>query len=335
MFSSHRIISLLVLTVFMAVSCVPPRQMAELVEKNLKMEHDGDSLKGINEKLTVENTEFKANMKNCQQEVAKLEKDSILRNEFLSRIDQEYKTLADRYNKLKESQEALINGSERETKRLLQELQTTQNSLQGKEDKLKELERQVESKRRSLDELQTEMEKQKYRLVELERILNRKDSVMKALKTKISAALLGFEGQGLTVTRKNGKVYVSLDEKLLFSSGSYAISENGIDALKKLGKVLEQNTDISIMVEGHTDDVPFISNAEIKDNWDLSNKRAAAVVRILLDNSKIAPKRLTTAGRSQYSPVEVGKTPDARGKNRRTEIILTPNLDELYNILEN
>jgi chemotaxis protein MotB len=169
----------------------------------------------------------------------------------------------------------------------------------------------------------------------MERILSRKDSIVNNLKNKVSDALLGFENNGLTIKIVNGKVYVSLEEKLLFKSGSFMVGPDGVKALKKLAKVLEQNADINIMIEGHTDDVPYHADAAIKDNWDLSVKRATSIVRILLDGTSIDPKRLTAAGRGQFVPVDKAKTAEALQKNRRTEIILSPKLDELFKILEN
>jgi chemotaxis protein MotB len=154
------------------------------------------------------------------------------------------------------------------------------------------------------------------------------------LRKKVADALLGFENQGLTVTQKNGKVYVSLDEKLLFKSGSTVVDPKGVSALKKLADVLEQNPEINVMIEGHTDDVPVMNGSAYKDNWDLSALRATSIVRILLEGSSINPQRLTTAGRSQYLPVDPAKTAEARQKNRRTEIILSPKLDELYKLVE-
>jgi chemotaxis protein MotB len=150
----------------------------------------------------------------------------------------------------------------------------------------------------------------------------------------VTNALLGFEKDGLSINIRNGKVYVSLDEKLLFQSGKYEVNQSGANALKKLAKVLEQNADINVLIEGHTDDVPYKPDGALLDNWDLSVKRATAVVRILLQGSTINAKRLTVAGRSEYLPIDKSKTAQARQKNRRTEIILTPKLDELFKILE-
>ena len=125
-----------------------------------------------------------------------------------------------------------------------------------------------------------------------------------------------------------------MDESLLFSSGKTAVEPKGIEALKNVAKVLEQNADINILVEGHTDDVPMAGKGEIKDNWDLSVIRATSVTKIILQNSKTDPKRITSAGRGEFFPLDPAKTPEARKKNRRTEIILTPKLDELLKVLE-
>ena len=158
---------------------------------------------------------------------------------------------------------------------------------------------------------------------------------MNALKDKVSKALLGFENNGLTITEKNGKVYVSLDESLLFASGSVNVDPKGVDALKKLAEVLGNNKDVNVLIEGHTDDVPLSGKGKIKDNWDLSVLRATSIVKILLTDSGIDAKRLTPAGRGEFLPLDIADTPEARTKNRRTEIILTPRLDELFEILEN
>ena len=130
-------------------------------------------------------------------------------------------------------------------------------------------------------------------------------------------------------------MYVSLDESLLFASGKTAVEPKGVEALKNVAKVLEQNTDINIVVEGHTDDVPMKGTGDIKDNWDLSVMRATSVTKILLQGANINPTRITSAGRGEFFPIDAAKTPEARKKNRRTEIILTPKLDELLKVLGN
>jgi chemotaxis protein MotB len=228
-----------------------------------------------------------------------------------------------------------MKGNKFETQKLIAELEKTKEILQKKEDALKKLESELDSKREKLNDLQTSLDEKQLRLDELQSILDKKDSVVKALKNKVSEALMGYENKGLTVKQKNGKVYVSMDESLLFASGKYEVTAKGTDALKKLSKVLETNVDINVMVEGHTDNVPYKGTDQLLDNWDLSAKRATTVVRILLGSSGIHPDRITAAGRSEYVPVDNANTPEARSKNRRTEIILSPKLDELLKIIEN
>ena len=172
------------------------------------------------------------------------------------------------------------------------------------------------------------------RLTELEAIIRRQDSITNALNEIVKRALLSFNSEELTVEMKNGKVYVSLSDKLLFKSASADIEDKGQEAIKKLGEVLNKNLEIDVLIEGHTDNVPLRSTINFKDNWDLSTERAANIVRILSDLSKVSPKRLTAAGRSEYMPKASNDTPEGRAKNRRTEIILTPKLDELYKLID-
>jgi chemotaxis protein MotB len=247
---------------------------------------------------------------------------------------EDFNKISGKYNELQNAQDDLIKGNVKETQKLLTELQSAQENLQKKEDLLHQLGQTLDTKKASLDELTFELEKKNARMAELEKILDAQKKIVQELKNRVSEALLGFENNGLTVTNKNGKVYVSLDEKLLFKTASWDIDANGRNALKKLAGVLEKNPDIQVMIEGYTDNVPYNpGSSQLKDNWDLSVKRATTVVRVLLEGSKIEPKRLTASGRSQYLPVDDRNTPDARQKNRRTEIILTPDLTELYQLI--
>ncbi len=327
------IFSIVISTVF---SCVPTRQFNDIQEKNQKLLTEKDLLKSENQKFSVENKELTSEFKSLEGKIKEIEKQHRDKTEECDMLMKDYNRVNRQYIDLQKAQEELIKGNDKETRRLLKQLQVTQESLQEKEDELRKLEVSLRSKKQNLEELLFELDQRNARLIELEKILQKKDSVVLALKDKVSSALMGFENDGLTVTLKNGKVYVSLEEKLLFGTGSTTVSRNGVDALRKLGQVLERNTDINIMIEGHTDDVPYKSDSgPIKDNWDLSVKRATAVVRILLDNSSINPKRLIASGRGESMPVDQAKTTEARRKNRRTEIILTPKLDELFRILEN
>jgi chemotaxis protein MotB len=333
--------SLAIILVSTVISCVPARKFQELKTKNQKCEEEREQLNSKNKELTVSNTELKAQSVEIGRVNEMLSKDTLVMGKSLRKMTMQYDKINRLNDELLEKQKELAAGSATEAKKLLEELQRQKEDLQRKEDALRDLEKSVEAKKKNLEEFQKEInlmnntlsEKNK-RLVELEGILSSKDSIVNALKNKVSAALRGFEGDGLTIVEKNGKVYVSLDEKLLFKSGKWEVDPKGQAAIKKLAEVLEKNDDINVMVEGHTDDVPFGGNGNIADNWDLSVKRATAIVKIILSGSTINPTRLTSAGRGEFLPIDPAKTTEARQKNRRTEIILTPKLDELFKILE-
>ncbi|MDR0206288.1 MAG: OmpA family protein [Bacteroidales bacterium] len=193
---------------------------------------------------------------------------------------------------------------------------------------------EVEMLMNSLEARQKELEEKETKLAELQHILDQKDAEVKALRNKVADALTGFTDKGLSIYEKNGKVYVSLDEKLLFASGSWEIDSKGKEALGELGKVLANDHDINVVIEGHTDNVPYRGSGNVKDNWDLSVMRATAVVKELLKNKDILPQRISASGRSEYISVDAEDSREARSKNRRTEIILTPQLDELFKIID-
>ena len=216
-----------------------------------------------------------------------------------TRLYMSYTALQERYQKL------LADGSA-ETARMLKELETSQMALNERS----------------------------RRVNELEAMLRSREEAINAIRRNVTDALTGFDGKGLSISIKNGNVYVSMDDKLLFRSGSFEIDPNGARAVHDLATVLAQNPDINVMVEGHTDDVPYRPNGQLRDNLDLSAKRATTVVRLLLENKGIAPSRIIAAGRGESLPVASGKTSEARAKNRRTEIILTPKLDELMQLMQ-
>jgi len=164
--------------------------------------------------------------------------------------------------------------------------------------------------------------------------LRKRDEATNALKNKLQKALLGFQQNGLTVDIRNGKVYVSLTDKLLFSSGSIIIDDKGKLALRELAKVLKTQPEINISVEGHTDNQRVVNLGQIKDNWDLSVLRATSVVRFLTETEKIENGRITATGKGEYQPIEEGSGTEVRSRNRRIEIVLSPKLDELYNLIK-
>jgi chemotaxis protein MotB len=334
-------ISLIVMILFFA-SCIPMRKFQDLKSKNDKCEEESTKMKSDVQNLTAKYNEIKSQNENLQKSITSIERDTTIMGISLRKLTSNYDQLNKTYELLLQKNQQLLAGNVSETEKLASKLQITQLDLQKKEDELKKLAADLDAKKINLDELskkltdlQTDLQTKEKKLNELQSILDKKDSVVKALKDKVSSALLGFEGKGLTVNTKNGKVYVSLEESLLFATSSIVVDEKGADAIKKLAKVLETNQDINIVVEGHTDNVPYKSGAGcIKDNWELSVMRAISIIKIMTANSKIDHKRLTAAGRGEYFPINPANTKEARAKNRRTEIILTPKLDELFQILE-
>ncbi|MET4138915.1 OmpA family protein [Pedobacter sp. UYP1] len=210
----------------------------------------------------------------------------------------------------------------------LNELQGKYKAIDGNYAKLKD------NSSSAISKLSDDLKKREQRLKEVEDILRKRDEASNQLKEKLEQALLGFSKNGLTVEMKNGKVYVSLMDKLLFPSGSIIIDEKGKQALAQLAKVLKEQPEIIIAVEGHTDSQKITNLGQIKDNWDLSVLRSTSVVRYLTETEKVPGVRLTATGKGEFQPLELNTTPEGRSKNRRIEIVLSPKLDELYNLIK-
>ena len=204
--------------------------------------------------------------------------------------------------------------------------------MEKEEALLKEKER-LEALNSKLGQLEVDLKQREQRVNELESALARKDSIAKAIKDKIAEALIRFENKGLSIEQKNGKVYVSLENSLLFASGSWNIDANGKQAISDLAEALSENPDVDILIEGHTDADAYNGSGVIKDNWDLSVMRATAIVRILTDNG-VDPTRLTAAGRSKYVPVASNETAAGKAANRRIEIIISPDLGAILDIIQ-
>ncbi|HAH25415.1 MAG TPA: flagellar motor protein MotB [Prolixibacteraceae bacterium] len=199
--------------------------------------------------------------------------------------------------------------------------------------KLAQLNEDLLAKSKELEGKENILQEREMKLKEMESIISKQDSITKALNQIVQNALLGFKADELSVEMKNGKVYVSMTDKLLFKSGSAAVEDKGKQAIRKLSEVLNKNGDIDIAIEGHTDNVP-IKTSLYKDNWDLSVARATTIVRMLNEEYKVDPKRLTASGKGEYFPVASNEDNDGRAKNRRTEIVLSPKLDELFKMLQ-
>lgn len=314
-------------------SCVPAKKVEDIKRKKEICEEQRAALKEQNRELEEKFTEVEDKYNELVKHHKALKLDTTVQGKSLRLMTTNYDKLNSTYELLLEKNRALLEGNQAETSKLFGNLKDSQAALQKQSDALEKLRIDLNQKEKNLAQLNAELDNRAKRVEELESVLSRKDSTVNALKAKVQAALLGFENNGLTIEQKNGKVYVSLDESLLFKSGSYTVDTKGKEVLEKLSKVLEVNSDINVLVEGHTDNVPFKGSGTLKDNWDLSVMRATSVVKILVESSTMEPVRLTAAGRADYLPLADNSTKDGRSKNRRTEIILTPKLDELFELL--
>ena len=293
---------------------------AEVQEKLENTTQENRVLKQSNQRLGIANREFESANSQLAERNKKLNSqlEEALYNQ--NALKQRYSGLEIDMQNLNRQLDILRAGSTSEIETLMKELQATRRDLNQREDRLRDAEKELAERNK--------------RLIELQDVLTQKDQAVKELRNKVVSALTGFTGNGLTVHEKNGKVYVSMDEKLLFKTGQWVVDSNGEKALRDLSRLLAENPDINIMVEGHTDDVPMRGQGDVKDNWDLSVMRATAVTKILTQNPQLDPKRIISAGRSEYVPLSTEKSAEARQMNRRTEIILSPKLDELLKILE-
>jgi len=311
-------IAFLVVITLSVTSCVSKKVYQELESKFNNLRSSNLELLKEKDELLASKKALEANLENLKNDYAALKnKKLILENEFSS--------LQTKHKNLEESYDAL---STQSSKKLAEQAQKNQELLAELE--AKELKLAAENSR--LEKLQKELKQRSEQIDELESLINAKEAQMQQLKNAISNALHNFEGKGLTVVHKNGKIYVSMENKLLFNSGSWAVGVEGKKAVEQLANVLAENKDINVLIEGHTDDVPYTGSTLI-DNWDLSVKRATAIVRIL-ENKGVDPTQITAAGRSKFVPVDTNKTAEGKAKNRRIEIILAPNLDQISKLLK-
>ena len=304
--------------VLLLSSCVSSKIYEDLQSKY-------DALKAENEALMARLDEYggqgeSLTVQRLQKEIDKLKNDNMELAMDLSAANNKYNRLKESYDALEANSSSALTENLERNRKLLEQLEAKEKSLNEKESRL--------------EKLQRELANRSQRVEELEALIAAKDAKMRSLKDAISAALTNFEGNGLTVEQRDGKVYVSMENKLLFESGSWAVNSRGREAVVALGNVLAQNKEIGVLIEGHTDNVPYGGSGNIKDNWDLSTKRATAIVGILTENSDIPKDNLTAAGRGEYAPIATNESSEGRAKNRRIEVILAPKLDELSKLLE-
>jgi chemotaxis protein MotB len=302
---------------FLFSSCiVTKKKYDELLAQKVRLDADvadRDSL------LTKANAE----LQNLDERVNKLSADTTAmgqdvrtKSARLAEMDKEYAQLNNYYKNLLTSSGKL------------------NRDMAQQQEQLLAIQQNLERTRKTNDSLSTSLNEREKKVRELENVMAAKDKAVQDLKNNISKALLNFKENDLTVNVKNGKVYVSLAEQLLFASGSTEVDAKGVSALQQLAKAIKDQRDIHIMVEGHTDNVPISKKSQyMNDNWDLSVMRATAITKILT-KAGVTPNQITAAGKGEFVPLAPNTTAQNKQKNRRTEIIITPNLDELFKILE-
>ncbi|MEW6061748.1 MAG: OmpA family protein [Bacteroidota bacterium] len=315
-------------------ACVTLGKFEEMQAQRDALQISLDSLKNVVAEMNVRISQLTSDTSSLNSQVTTKNK-RIAELELMSdTLIERTRALQNELDMLKQNYEQSKSKNTAEIKRLLSNLEALQRDVALREQKLKDYEEALAVRDSSLAELQKDLVGREQKVMELQKRLAARDSALNALKARLNDALLGFTSSGLSINIVNGRVYVSLSNQLLFSTGRTDIDKRGKEALKELAAVLNQQSDISILVEGHTDVQPVKNLGSIKDNWDLSVLRATEVVRYLTTEGKMDPKRITASGRSEYYPVDPANTPEAMAKNRRTEIILIPKLSELFEILE-
>ncbi len=306
-------ISLGLLIIALSTSCVSKKIYTDLESKYADLKKENRSLSDENDDLLKAKSQLELDRDAQNKELEKIKSER-------EKLQADYAALNKKMDVLQDSYTALEKNSN--------------EALKANLAKNRELLEQLEAKGKALASEQERLDASGKRLSELEALIAAKEASMRKLKETLSNALNGFEGKGLTVEQKNGKVYVSMENKLLFKSGSWAVNSEGKTAVVEVGKVLGDNPDISVLIEGHTDDDPYAGSGPISDNWDLSTKRATAIVAILSENKSINKQNLTAAGRGEFSPLGSNTTAEGKAKNRRIEIILTPRLDAIAEMLK-
>ncbi len=301
-----------ILALMLMTSCVSKKVYNELESKYANLKKENRKLSDENDETVKAKNQLDLDKNALQAQYDKLAAEKTKLQADYAAADKNLKTLQASYNALE------VNSDE---------------ALQSNLKKNRELLAKLEAKEKALAAEQARLDASSKRLNELESMMAAKDAAMTKLKETLSKALNSFEGKGLTVQQKDGKVYVSMENKLLFNSGSWAVGAEGRRAVVEVGKVLGVNPDISVLIEGHTDDDAYAGSGPIADNWDLSTKRATSIVAILSENKSINRQSLTAAGRSEYAPLAANTSADGKAKNRRIEIILTPKLDEISRML--
>ena len=314
-------IALACVVLSLTTSCVSKKIYQDLENKYADLKKEHNALSDENGTLKTEKNQLELDRNKLQADFdkTKAERDKLAADYAATK--KSYDNLKASYSALEKDSNEALEANINKNRQLLAELEAKQKALTAEQDRLNKLKKDLEAS--------------SSRLAELEKMIDSQEASMRKLKESLSKALNAFEGKGLTVEQRNGKVYVSMENKLLFDSGSWIVGAEGKKAVKALGDVLGQNPEISVLIEGHTDNdkITGTIGGGVENNWDLSTKRATAIVNILTTNPKVKKENLTAAGRGEYAPLMSNETAEGKAKNRRIEIILTPKLDEISKML--
>lgn len=313
-------------TVLFLFSCVSTKVYDKVNKEKNALSSENVLLQEENQKYKQESLEYRT-----RYDISLAIIDSLKRLLELERAEKEiiknsYDILKNSYDALLKSNNNILTDNARKSRLLLEELEKKETALKEKEYSITKMLQDIKSK----EEL---LQNKEQRINELEKLIKDKEDALNRLKDNLKSALSGFEDKGIQIETKNGKIYVLLDNKLLFKSGSYDVIGEGQKALKELGNVLEKHKDISVIIEGHTDNIPYIPQGQIQDNWDLSVFRATSVVKILLKNKNINPLQIIPSGRGELLPKVPNDTPSNRSVNRRIEIIISPDYSKIESLL--
>ena len=316
-----RKIALACVVLSLTTSCVSKKIYQDLENKYADLKKELNALSDENTTLKTDKNQLELDKNNLQTELDKVksERDKLAADYAATKKNLD--NLKASYAALEKDSNDALEANINKNRQLLAELEAKQKALTAEQDRLNKLKKDLEAS--------------STRLAELEKMMADKEAAMKKLKETLSKSLKAFEGKGLTVTEKDGKVYVSMENKLLFESGSWTVGSEGKKAVDLVGKVLGDNPEISVLIEGHTDNdkITGTIGGGVENNWDLSTKRATAIVNILSANAKVKKENLTAAGRGEYAPLMSNESAEGKAKNRRIEIILTPKLDEISKML--
>lgn len=310
-----------ILLMSVLTSCVSKKVYTELEDKHTALKKEARQLSDDNDALSSANNQFDLENAALQKSLNERTSERDKLKSQLQAAENNLQNLQTSYAALEKNSDDVLQSNMAKNRELLAELEAKGKKLAAEQDRF--------------NKLKGDLQENSQRLAELENIMAAKDASMRKLKETLSKALNNFEGKGLSVHQKDGKVYVSMENKLLFQTGSWAVGSEGRKAVEEVAKVLAQNPDISVLIEGHTDNDKIMGTlaSGVENNWDLSTKRATAIVNIITENKQINKQNLTAAGRSEFEPIASNANVEGKAKNRRIEIILTPKLDAISKLL--